>query len=187
MQDRQSIDAITQFIFRADKPRHVDLALVLGSPSISNVEPAIALYRAGFAARILITGHGPVDTKVPEWRVYRDHAISQGVPTEDILIEPDATNTRENFLFSERIIARELGWDRIAEIAICCKPLHTRRAFMTARRFLPKHVNFVVLPPSHPADIQADNWWLKPQGKERVLGELRRIAEYSLTGDVSIE
>jgi uncharacterized SAM-binding protein YcdF (DUF218 family) len=187
MQDRRSIDAITRFIFCADEPCQVDLALVLGAPSISNVEPAIALYHEGLTTRILITGAGPAGTQEPEWRVYRDYAISREVPEKDILIEPDATNTRENLLFSERIIARELGWDIINKIAICCKPLHTRRAYMTARQFLPKPVDLVVLPPRHPSDIQADNWWLKPHGKERVLGEIGRIAQYTSKGDISIE
>lgn len=187
MQNRRSIDSITRFIFCSDKPREVDLAIVLGSPSISNVEPAISLYLEALAPRILITGHGRRGVDVPEWQVYRDHAVSQGVAEEDILIEPDATNTYENFLFSECIIARELGWDRVSSLAICCKPLHARRAFMTARQILPSGVNIVVLPPRHPADIQADNWWLSSHGKERVMGEMRRIAEYSLKGDISIE
>ncbi len=187
MQVQRSIASITRFIFCADPPQRVDLAIVLGSPSISNVLPAIALYHQGLTPRILITGLGPQGTDVPEWRAYRDHAMEQGVPQEAILIEPEATNTRENLLFSDRIIAQQLGWHNISSVAICCKPLHTRRALMTARQVLPRKVNIVVLPPRHPADIQAENWWQRPRGRERVLGEMRRIAEYALKDDISIE
>ncbi|MEQ9260143.1 MAG: YdcF family protein [Roseovarius sp.] len=187
MHETSSIDAITRFIFCKDAPRQVDLAIVLGSPSISNVEPAIALYHEGLTPRILITGHGPSGARQPEWRAYRDHAVTQGVLADDILIEPEATNTRENLIFSERIIARDLGWETITDIAICCKPLHTRRAFMTAREYLPKCIGLTLLPPRNEADIQPENWWTTARGIERVLGEVRRIAEYAQKGDISIE
>ncbi|QPN68596.1 YdcF family protein [Synechococcus sp. CBW1006] len=187
MHFRETITAITEFIFCEDEPGPVDLALVLGSPSISNVEPAIALYRAGLTPKILISGHGPTKAGPAEWRVYRDRALADGVAERDILIESEAQNTRENFLFSERIIANELTWAGISSLAICCKPIHSRRAFMTARHYFPKFVRLVMLPPRHPADIQADNWWTMERGRERVLGEISRIAEYGQKEDISLE
>ena len=42
-----SKDAVTAFVFMCDEPAKVDLTVVLGSPSISNIEPAIAMYHAG--------------------------------------------------------------------------------------------------------------------------------------------
>lgn len=187
MSTNKTIAAITDFVFLNDETAAVDLALVLGSPSISNVEPAIALYRSGLTKTIVITGHGPSDASVPEWRAYRDHAVAAGVPAEHILIEPEARNTLENIVLSARIIAREVSWDRVSSIAICCKPVHARRAYMTARQHLPKHVDLLMLPPRHPADLQPEDWWATQAGKARVLGEIRRIAEYGLKEDLSIE
>jgi uncharacterized SAM-binding protein YcdF (DUF218 family) len=182
-----SIDAITDFVFVLDEPNSVDLALVLGSPSISNVEPAIELYHSRQTERILISGHGPTDECDPEWSVYRSHAIAAGVPPEQILVECDARNTVENFTFSAKIIEREISWGRISRIAICCKPIHTRRAFMTARQHLPKHVQILMIPPKNPKDIQPFNWSTTARGRARVLGEVMRIGKYGLDEDLSIE
>lgn len=187
MQFPTTVGAITSLIFCADNPVSVDLALVLGSPSISNVEPAIALYQAKLTPKIMITGRGPATASLPEWQVYRDRALADGVPEADLLIEPAASNTRENFLFSEKIISQQLSWESISSIAICCKPIHTRRAFMTARKYMPQDVQLVMLPPSHPADIQPDNWWKIERGRARVLGELARIAAYTLQEDLSLD
>lgn len=182
-----SIDAITQFVFLRDAPVLVDLALVLGSPSISNIEPAIALYKEGLTQQLVISGHGPAATSNPEWRVYSDHALAAGIPERHILIEPNARNTLENFTFSKALIDREIGWKTVSRIAICCKPLHARRAYMTARKQIPGHVELLVIPPTNHADIQPSNWQKTERGRTRVMGELSRIAEYTLKGDISIE
>lgn len=186
MHEMKTIEAITQFIFCADEPSKVDCALVLGSPSISNIEPAVDLYHAGLTSRILISGHGPDDSSPAEWCLYRDWALAQGVADRDLLIEPHARNTRENFMFSERIIAQELSWERMESLAICCKPIHARRAFMTARMFFPKRITLLILPPSNPRDIQACNWWLTERGRDRVMGEIGRIGDYGIKEHLSL-
>lgn len=180
-------DAITRFVFMRDEPVNVDLALVLGSPSISNIEPAIALYHAGLTRKLLITGHGPTPDSEPEWRLYRDHAVLKGVPQEDILIESAARNTAENMAFSARIMAEDLSGADVRTIAICCKPIHCRRVYMTARRHLPQHIALLMIPPENPMDIQASDWWKTPKGQKRVLGEIMRIGEYGLKEDLSID
>jgi uncharacterized SAM-binding protein YcdF (DUF218 family) len=182
-----TVEEITRFVFLRDLPCAVDLTIVLGSPSISNIEPAVALYHAGLTPKLLITGHGPSPSSPPEWRIYRDHALAAGVPDADIIVEPEARNTPQNFALSAPIIERNLSWDNLQKIAVCCKPLHTRRAYMTARQYLPRHVKIVMLPPTHPADIQSHSWSNTEVGRTRVLGEMRRIGEYALKGDISLE
>ncbi len=173
-------DAITELLFVRDPPRAVDLAMVLGCPQVSNMDPAIALYREGLTGRILITGHGPAGTETPEWRLYQAYALEQGLPASALLVEPDARNTQENFTLGERLVAEQLGWDNVGSIAIVTRPVHTRRALMTARRILPDKLELVMLSPSDDGAIQADTWWRTPYGRKRVLGELRRIGEYGL-------
>ena len=181
-----TIRSITQLIFRNDAPVSVDLALVLGSPTPSSLMPAIELYHAGMTKRILISGKGRAENAEPEWQVYFDYARSNGVAPEDILIEKQATNTLENICFSAELIERHIGWESVARIALCCKPLHSRRAFLTGRRHLPSEVELVVLHPRDPSDIQPENWWQNETGITLVLGEMRKIAEYAQKGDLSI-
>lgn len=112
--------------------------------------------------------------------------IAAGVPPEAILIEPDATNTLENITFSARLIERTIGWSQVKSLALCCKPIHSRRAFLTARTHLPPGLSISVHCPNDPMDIQSNTWWQSARGQARVLGEMGRISEYALKGDIRL-
>lgn len=180
-----SRDAITAFLFVRDEPAPVDLAIVLGAPTPSAIGPAIDLFRHGLAPRILITGQGPESAPEPEWSMLKRHALKAGVPESALLIEPDARNTRENLLFAEALVEREIGWPALRTVAISCKPFHARRALMTARRLLPPHLRILMIPPVDPRDLQPDTWWRTPAGRQRIFGEIRRIGEYALLDHLS--
>jgi uncharacterized SAM-binding protein YcdF (DUF218 family) len=133
---------------------------------------------------VAITGQGRGE--VPEWQIHRDTLVASGVPEERILIEPQATNTLENFTLSARLIEERVGWSKIQTLALCCKPLHARRALLTARTHLPAGLSISVHCSKDPMDIQADTWWLSPRGRMRVMGELSRIGDYAQSGDIQI-
>jgi uncharacterized SAM-binding protein YcdF (DUF218 family) len=177
-------DAITQFLFLEDEAEPVDLCVVLGCPTLTNMDPAIELHQAGFAPVLLITGHGPAADIIPEWRAYRDYALRRGVPESALLIEPNATNTLENFRLSYPIVERALGWAQVRKVAIATKPFHTRRALMTARKHWPEHLQFIFRPSREPDDLPADSWWQTETGRGYVLSELRAIGAYALNGDI---
>lgn len=179
-----SREAITRFLFVRDEPVAVDFCLVLGSATLSSLEPALDLYRRGLTSCLLISGHGPAPDQTPEWRIYRDHAVAQGVPPGAILIEPHATNTKENFALSYPIVADHFGWGAVRKVAIAGKPYHMRRALMTARRQWPDPVDLVMLPCDDPDDPSAEDWWLTESGHHWVFREIAAIAKYALAGDI---
>lgn len=181
------IRRITEFIFVQSAPRPLDLALVLGSPTISSLVPAVDFYRAGLVPKLLIAGHGRPEQAIPEWKLYLDEAVARGVDRRDILLERRSTNTLENIRGAARIIADEIGWDRVGRLGLFCKPLHARRALLTARTHLPADVDLSVHVPRAAADIQADDWWTTERSRERVLGEVRRIADYAAKGDLRLQ
>lgn len=176
--------AISQFLFANDPPEAVDIAFICCSPTISSLMPAISLYQSGLTSRILISGAGMTPAKVPEWRLYLDHALASGVAETAILLEKEARNTAENADFGAALIEAELGWDRVNSMAVCAKPFHMRRAVMTLRKYIPPHVRLIARPPEDPRDLSAQNWWHTDQGRERVLRELGKISEYALKGDL---
>jgi hypothetical protein len=92
----------------------------------------------------------------------------------------------ENIVFSARLIEKHIRWSGIGTVAICCKPLHSRRALLTAQTHLPAGRSISVHCPNDPLDIQADTWWHSQVGQTRVMGELRRIGEYAQKGDIRI-
>ncbi|HTN41648.1 MAG TPA: YdcF family protein [Asticcacaulis sp.] len=175
---------ISRFLFVNDPPEAVDLAFVCCSPTVSSLAPALALYTSGLTPRILISGAAAATNGMEEWRLYRDHALASGVPETAVLLEKEAHNTSENAAFGATLIAAELGWDKVKTVAVCAKPFHMRRALMTLRKHFPDHVRLVAQPPSDPGDLSADTWWQTEWGRQRVLGELGKISQYALKGDL---
>ncbi len=180
----ESRGAITQFLFVKHPSEPVDLCFVLGCPTPTNMDPAIALHARGWAPVIMISGHGPAPQAVAEATRFRDYAVARGVPETAIMMETEATNTRENFTFSAPIIEREIGWERIRNVALVSKPYHARRALMTARRYWPGHLRYIMQPSQHPDDPPAETWWQTEGGRTHVLRELIAIGTYAQKGDI---
>ena len=179
-------DAITQFLFLQDEPALVDLCLVLGSRFAETMDPAIDLYRKGMCPRILISGHGPDEEQEKEADLFLAYALQQGVPREVLFVEREARHTRDNFELSAAVIEKEIGWPAIKTVGIVGKPYHMRRALMTARRFWPEHLNYLMFPSNLPRDLKAADWWESDWGRFRVMDELRRIGEYGAKGDLAV-
>lgn len=180
----ESREAITRFLFIEDAPQAVDLCFVLGCPTPTNMDPAIALHACGLAPLILVSGHGPARQAVPEAELFRDYAVARGVPASAILLETESSNTRENFAFSAPLIDSQLGWERVRTVAVVSKPYHARRALMTARRHWPPHVRLVMQPSLQPDDAPASVWWQTESSRAFVLRELVAIGTYAQQGDI---
>jgi uncharacterized SAM-binding protein YcdF (DUF218 family) len=184
-----SRQAITDFLFVSDEPEAVDICVVLGSPSPTNIEPAVALYRSGLTRVVLITGHGPREATEdrafpPEHVALRDGALRAGIPEAALLVEQTATNTLENFTRSAALIDARFGWANVRAVAVAGKPLHMRRALMTARRHWPGHLRLVMQPSKSPDDLQSGTWWQTEQGRQRVFRELKCIGEYAMKSHI---
>lgn len=174
---------ISRFLFARDLPEAVDLAFVLGSPNVNSLFPALALFKAGLTRRILISGGNKTVDGKPEWELYRDHAIAEGVPSESLFLECEARNTQENLIFGESLIARDIGWSKVKSIGLCAKPFHMRRVLLTARRFIPHGVRLLAFPADHPQNLSAETWADSAPGFARVMDELGKISRYGLQGD----
>ena len=185
---RNTQDAITKFLFIKDSPAEVDFAFVLGSPTLSSIEPAIELYLCNKTKWIVISGHGPVlqDNAPTEAELYKNYAISRGVPESRILIETRSTNTRENFEFTYDLIESQFRWKNIRKVSISGKPFHMRRAFVTACTYWPDDLTLIMLPSDHPDDPPANSWWQTEGGRRLVVRELEAVGKYALSGDLSI-
>jgi hypothetical protein len=184
MNPYDSRKAISVFLFKKCRPEPVDLAFVFCSPTISSIQPAIALYKSGLTPKLLISGAGTAVNGSLEWSLYCDHALNAGVAKSAILLEKAARNTAENATFGAAVIEKELGWAKVSSLAVCAKPFHMRRAIMTLRKHVPPNVRLVAQPPDDPGDLSEDNWWQTAQGRQRIFAELGKISEYALKGDL---
>lgn len=182
-----TIKAITDFLFIETPIEKVDLMFVFGHDWIDTMKEVKALYDKGISKRILISGHSASKERTESEALrFMKKGVKLGIPQEVFLLEQWAINTKENMQFSLPIIEEQIGFSKIAKILFVCKTFHTRRVLMTARKYFPRHIEYLFYPVTDERNIQKDNWWKDPIAFERVIAEVRRIAEYTLKGDMSI-
>jgi len=116
---------------------------------------------------------------VPEADQFAAIAQTMGVPTDAILIENQSTNTGENILFTQRLLA-EKGLDPQRFIVVQ-KPYMEKRSYATFKKHWPEKELLVTSPLISFADYPNDEIPL-----ERVInimvGDLQRIREYPARG-----
>ena len=70
----------------------------------ARLEQAQKAYEQGLGGKILVCGGKGTDETVSEAEAMAAYLKAQGVPDEDILLEKDSRNTRENLRFAKRIM-----------------------------------------------------------------------------------
>lgn len=70
----------------------------------ARLDQARQAYAQGLGGKILVCGGKGTDETVPEAEAMAAYLKAQGVPDEDILLEQDSRNTRENLRFAKRIM-----------------------------------------------------------------------------------
>ncbi|OEJ52011.1 YdcF family protein [Streptomyces agglomeratus] len=125
-------------------PRPCSVAIGLGSHDLGVADVTAELYRQGMAPLVVFTGATSRTTRerMPrgEAEHYRERAIELGVPSDAILVEPQARNTGENIRLS-RALLEEQGVP-VSSVLLVSKPYEERRAYATARKLWPD-VEFV--------------------------------------------
>jgi len=173
------LDAVTRFVFVRDEPAAADVIFIPGSSRLAHVTLAAELYLRGLAPLILPSGAHPhkaaaftgAEGFASEAEFMADHLVRLGVPRAAILTEDQATFTWENALFSRRLAdARGL---RFSTALLCCRPFHARRALTYYSCAFPDTVIRVI--PAEEAGRNAGDWMDTPEGREKVLGEVRRL------------
>lgn len=167
-------------------PVPADAILTLGSFDVHAAVHAAALWKAGLAPVVIMSGGiahrgGVLDTgwDRPEARVFAEAAGREGVPAEALLLEERAENTGDNFVFG-RAVAETAGL-RVRRLLVVAKPYMTRRGFATGRKVWPE-VELVM----QCEDIDVARYFAREADRERALlalvGDLHRIMVYPALG-----
>jgi DUF218 domain len=167
-----------------------DCIFVLGSHDPSVADYAAQLYHGGYAPYILFSGgvirlEGELrnNKPKPEAEAFFDIAIQHGVPAEAIILEIEATNTGENFIFARKLLEKKKM--NFKSFILVQKPYMVRRTYATAKIQF-SDFDFVVsaLPDTYPSYI--DRCVVNNISKERVIsnmiGDLRRLKTYPAKG-----
>lgn len=115
-----------------------DAAVVLGAAVWSkDVSPvfrerinhAIDLYKRGQVRKIIFTGGQGNPSEPTEAGAARSHAVANGVPAHDILVEQKSHTTYENILYAKQLADA----NNLKKILLVSDPLHMRRAVTMAQ------------------------------------------------------
>jgi uncharacterized SAM-binding protein YcdF (DUF218 family) len=131
--------AMVMFYERRDTKRPAHAIVVLGaaqydgkpSPVLrARVDHAVQLWRQGLAPVLVVTGGRGAGDTTSEAAVERRYAMSKGVPSSAILVEPESRSTSESL----RNVATMMTKDR-REVILVSDPFHMFRLAILARRF----------------------------------------------------
>ncbi|OGU09610.1 MAG: hypothetical protein A2X82_07495 [Geobacteraceae bacterium GWC2_55_20] len=104
-------------LVKRQEPYKADVIVLLGGENVSRVEKAAALYQAGYAPTVLVTGKN-------EAELMGVNLIAAGVPESAILFEPAASSTFENALFSIPVLKQR----NMKNALLVTSWFHSRRA-----------------------------------------------------------
>lgn len=123
-----------------DNARASDAVIVLGARVnynnhlnpclIARVEHGAGLVRSGLAKFLIVSGGNDVEDGANEASAMREIALGVGLSSKQIILEPKATSTFENLLFSQAILERR----KLKSVIVVTEPYHTPRAAMIARK-----------------------------------------------------
>lgn len=187
-----TVEAITKLLFLPKSvPDRADICIVLGNDYIDTMVHVKSIYDQGICDKFILTGHSAKMDKEPECERFFRRGIELGIPSNAMFLENKATNSYENLNFSKQIIEKQFGgFERCKKILFVAKAFVTRRVEMTAKNLYPDFVETYYFPTVDDTEtgknIRSDNWWKNEAARKRVLEEVKRIAEYTLKGDLKI-
>lgn len=120
--------------------RPTDVGVGLGSHDLGVATYTAELYHEGMFPLIVFTGANAPTTveRFPRGEAihYAEHAKELGVPLDDIIIEPQATNTGENIVLTRAALAEREIFPK--SVTFISRPYQQRRAYATCRKIWPE-------------------------------------------------
>ena len=94
----------------------------------ARINRGIEVYRRNPGSKIIMSGGQGPDEEIPEAVAMAKYAEEKGVPKKDIIVEDKSKTTRENLIFSHRLIKSD------SRFAIVTNSYHVYRALVLAKR-----------------------------------------------------
>ncbi len=155
-----------------------DIALLLGTKPAVAKERALAaaeLYRSGRVRYIVPSGGVEWDTDgemVSEAHFMTRILLEEGIPEEAIILENEATTTKENMIYGALRINRATKFYDTKRIIIVTSMNHMQRSLALAKAFLPAFVEIS----GYPA-MQSKEEYLSSEYNRRVLDNSIRLTK----------
>lgn len=173
---RADIDELYDSLAIGMSPEMADAIFVFGSPANRRIERAAELYKQGFAKRLIVSGYGPhyganVESEAERTRNY---ALSQGVPSEDIITEARSITLPDNV--KRTLDEMELMHWQPKKLLIVATRFVLRRAVYEWQKFTPWDIE--VLPVdvhTAPEHTERSSWFATTPGVTMLLSEYAKL------------
>jgi len=163
--------------------RPCSVAIGLGSHDLGVADLTAELFARRLFPLIVFSGANALTTRdrLPAGEAvhYRKRAVELGVPPDAILVEPRATNTRQNIEFSRCLLA-DRGIDPESAI-LTCRPYQQRRAYATCRRLWPS-LRVICASAPHSFDGYVEAIGDPAFVINMIVGDTERVIEYPKLG-----
>ncbi len=125
---------------------------------------AADLFRRGFAPYIVVTGGVNRYTGTNEADTHHAILISEGVPSDHIIVENRSTNTLENVIFALPRIEAKIDFTLVKSMLVIAKWMHSRRVLMTLKRHTQRSIRYYAHT-YEPEGITRENWPSNPRAE----------------------
>ena len=176
-----------------DKKTTTEYAILLGTSPANAIERSLGaakLYNKGRIKYIVASGgvkwehNGKEQT---EAEIMAQILKENGVPSDAIIIENEATTTRENMIYATLQINRKCKFHTVDEVMVITSLSHMKRSLALAKAFLPRKVTAYGYPVFQEESI--GEWLSSNEGLNTVDQELRllkRLADDRIIDDIKI-
>ena len=141
-----------------DDGKSADVALVLGTRPencVERAEKAAEVYSAGRVKYVIPSGGVEWDYdggRISEANFMKGILVGRGVPESAIILENEATTTKENMLFGAVQINRALRFENVKSVCIVTCAIHMKRSKALAKWLLPRGLELSFAPSGTPEE-----------------------------------
>lgn len=178
---------IFDYLYVKQPPQKADAVMGFGHFDLKIPRRCAELYIKKYATKILFTGGvgaGSADFKYPEAIEFKNLVLKEfpQIPENDIITEPDSTNTGENLRFMQKVLTElnpeftlENGIKKVLKVS---NAYRQRRAYLTCKKEFPQ-VEFINTPAETTFYREVELYKSKGQDLLRHLsGEMERMLIY---------
>jgi uncharacterized SAM-binding protein YcdF (DUF218 family) len=175
------VAGIGRFLRVDDALTRADAIVVLGGGRPARIEHAVALFEAGYADRVVLSGGRlyQVGLACSSADLALEDAEALGLPPDATVLAPEAQSTHDEAQ-NVAALAQAEGW---RALIVVTDPPHTRRAARTFRARLPQ-VQVQISAASDP-DYDPARWWSNEHSLLAVINETIKLLYYWLKHGIS--
>lgn len=162
-----------------DDGKSADVALLLGTRPENcreRAEKAAEVYNAGRVKYVVPSGGVEWDYdggRISEANLMKEILMKNGVPENAIIIENEATTTKENMLFGAVQINRALRFENVRSVCVVTCAIHMKRSRALAKWLLPRGLELCFAPSGTPKE--KGDWRTCEQAVRLVKNEIALI------------